>query len=222
MGSTSEISDLVGSLESLSIEETTYREFSSNATTFLHKFNEVPVELRLLIWDAMLPGPRTIEFQLKELSSTKHEGSYTISSRPIQALWTAHKPPQTLLVCKESDGVFSKHFTHEFHGSSRSIPKGYFDFQRNTFFLNYEIFTTPDQTVLQALRGLSTADDLARVKSLAVAISGPIQNRIPRRDHAKEIADLISIFHEVEYLTTVAELWCRCASHRKTEGSPSE
>lgn len=126
MAKTSITPDLIGSLALLSLKELIHQEPPANTATSFHNFKELPPELRRHIWEAMLPDPRAMECQLRELKSREDEDKYTISTQPTQALWTAREIPEALFVCNESYDVFSKHYTHTFHRfrSIRSFPGG--------------------------------------------------------------------------------------------------
>ena len=110
-----------------------------------------------------------------------------------------------------------KHYTKAFR-SLFSIPETFFDFQQDTFFLNYDTFTKNarpfqmDQngkfSVVAGLRSLNRCEDLARVKQLALMFCpSRCQQHYTRPDSSLEgeVAEVLSLFSGVRKPTILYE-----------------
>ena len=81
-------------------------------------FNQLPIEIRLYIWEAALPGPRVTTFDPPFPKGAQDN---------ILALRSHSKAPSTLFACRESHSVVSKVLIPSFAFVS-SIPEIYFNF----------------------------------------------------------------------------------------------
>jgi hypothetical protein len=129
------------------------------------KFNSLPPEIRNLIWEAALPGPRLIHI---EASYRAFYSCYRVRSDvAVDALnvdgfpaffdhdygyraddlremqddphFTTRAPPPVLLyVCRESFEVASKHHPRVF-GTAYSPPKVSFNFMTDTLYLDWDL-----------------------------------------------------------------------------------
>ena len=113
-------------LSSLPAEES-FRSRATNTATkpsrkqTFTKFNDLPKELRLQIWELAIPGPRLV--YLSSLSTFK-------SHAPV---------PSLILACKESFEVASRRYSRTASGRC-GMRETYFDFERDILFVDLRSF----------------------------------------------------------------------------------
>ncbi|TVY41172.1 hypothetical protein LOCC1_G006672 [Lachnellula occidentalis] len=119
----------------------------------LSKFPSLPAEIRCMIWEAALPGPRIVTIRQKVLERTlgewiEDEGldeelfAGENKDDDMLGITSDCKPPQILFVCKESYRVASKVYQRAFamqaSAMQASFPETYFDFKRDILYLRYD------------------------------------------------------------------------------------
>ncbi|KAF8861544.1 hypothetical protein BDZ45DRAFT_258901 [Acephala macrosclerotiorum] len=120
--------------------------------TMFTLFNRLPVELRLKIWEAALPGPRVVNIREKRLKKPRQPEREHIEEtspdfdlptfsryNPV-GLTSDSEAPSLLFTCRESYNVASKFYVLSFTQAT-SIPETYFDFHKDTLYLRYDTFT---------------------------------------------------------------------------------
>ena len=140
-------------------------------------FNRLPIEIRLKIWEAALPGPRLINIIEKRLKAKDHSTlnppSPSSSYPGTLALWSASKAPSTLFVCRESHQITSKFLVPSF-AFPGSIPEIHFDFGVDTLYLRFDNFLFLDANELDDdgwyfVREIQSIDhNVGKVRNLAL------------------------------------------------------
>lgn len=74
-----------------------------------HLFPRLPKELRLQIWEEVLPEPRIVQFQLDDPANVVLDGR--LADRMMKA-WPGSVRQDQLLACCESKAVFKKNYKH--------------------------------------------------------------------------------------------------------------
>jgi 2EXR family len=105
------------------------------------RFAELPKEIRLLIWDASVPGPRIVNIRQRYLTKTwddiineegtKRRGAPTkaagtkgdaLEAPRLKGLKSDCPQPSILFACRESYTVASKYYQRAFHPAD-TIPE---------------------------------------------------------------------------------------------------
>jgi 2EXR family len=156
---------------------------SPHSNTFT-KFNELPAELRQLIWEAALPPPRII---LLEHKRRKFDPTISQFIPRIDRLgFRSDAPaPHILLACREAYTIASLHYTRAFSNKTgTSLPEVYFSFRDDFLYLGPEWLGSPHESekcyqerVCWVLEHELPSEDLARVQNLAVWSSNDVVGR---------------------------------------------
>jgi hypothetical protein len=180
-------------------------------------FNRLPIEVRLQIWEAALPGPRLVNIKEKRLRKTKRE--HIAETRPdldptafppdnLLGVTSDSRAPSVLFACRESYSVASKVYVPSF-GFATSIPETYFDFQRdtlylrcNTFGLFYEEAEGSWDETIDELDRLYDRVNVARVQNLAILLH-PDPEEAARVAQPFDLALFLLLFGNIKYLTFV-------------------
>jgi hypothetical protein len=89
-------------------------------------YNDLPKELRLMIWEYALPQARVILVERKRLSSrVKDVANSSSGGGEMSQRWgfrSPCKPPRILYICKDSFEVASKHYQRAF-GTEHNFPE---------------------------------------------------------------------------------------------------
>ncbi|TVY17186.1 hypothetical protein LARI1_G003842 [Lachnellula arida] len=129
-------------------------------------FPQLPSELRLKIWEEMLPGPRDVEIEY-------HMDYATFNGKKISKFsgWTSHEPvPVALHICQESRQEALVHYQPSF-GSYFHPSKIYFNFSRDTLLFGV---SDPGSTYLLDVflgGGFHGANDVEKLLSMVLYIS---------------------------------------------------
>jgi hypothetical protein len=188
-------------------------------------FSRLPLEMRIVIWEAAVPGPRIVEIRQKALQPIREIGikgrrdalnRYHLSVNDrFLGIRSVCRPPQLLFVCKESHGVASKHYKRIFDRSA-SPPMTYFDFQRDILYLHHDLFLldeyaktfdTVDKTgeLSYAMRTCTDVENIIQVENLALFVGGAL-SRTPFPRHLKNhISALLMVFRGIKTLTLVLQ-----------------
>ncbi|TVY59257.1 hypothetical protein LSUE1_G009434 [Lachnellula suecica] len=136
-------------------------------------FPQLPLELRLKIWQHILPAPRTVNIQYK-MKYDKFDGK-TVGSFTG---WTSPTPiPLGLRICRESRDETLKHYQRSF-GSYFHPSKIYFDFSKDTLRFGDEEGTTNNYLLDVFLGGgYHGANDVEKVKKMVVGINDELYGR---------------------------------------------
>jgi len=137
-------------------------------------FPQLPLELRLKIWQTMLPGPRTVNIRY-QMKYDSFNGK-TISSFTG---WTSPDPvPVGLHVCQESREESLKHYQKSF-GSYFHASKIYFDFSRDTLRFGADDGSSKNIYLLDIFLGggYHGANDVEKVRSMIVSINEDLYAR---------------------------------------------
>jgi hypothetical protein len=189
------------------------------------RFAELPKEIRLLIWDASVPGPRIVNIRQRYLTKTwddiineqgtKRRGAPTkaagnkgdaLEAHRLKGLKSDCPQPSILFACRESYTVASKYYQRAFHPAD-TIPETYFDFHRDTLFLRYDTMCADSighEAIVNGIAGntdrVYDRDNIARVENLAVLVD-------PKDGSGLEswICYLMAIFLGVKKLTLVLQ-----------------
>lgn len=103
-------SNVLGSLHKPLMVEYDGPKTASLGSLFFTLFNELPIEIRLQIWTAALPGPRVINIREKRpAGQTKDE-----EDDNDLFLSSDSKAPSMLFACKESRDVALEYYTPRF------------------------------------------------------------------------------------------------------------
>ena len=206
----------------------------SESRTFT-RFAELPKEIRLLIWEEAIPGPRIVNIRQRYLNKTsddvlnngvtKRRGiiakaagnkAITLPAPRLKGLKSNCPPPSILFVCRESYTVASRYYQRVFHPAG-TIPETYFDFQRDTLYLRHDTMCADSiglEAIIDGIAGktdrIYDRDNIARVEKLAVLVD-------PNGDDCLEswICYLMATFGGVKQLTIVVE---HCARAGDDEG----
>jgi hypothetical protein len=165
-------------------------ESNSQATGFT-LFPQLPLELRLKIWQTMLPGPRTVNIQYK-MKYDEFDGKKVSSFTG----WTSPDPvPVALHVCRESREESLKRYQTSF-GSYFHASKIYFDFSKDTLRFGADDGSSKNIYLLDIFLGggYHGANDVEKVRSMVVSIN---DNLYARR---------YFIWNEIRLFTSLEEL----------------
>jgi hypothetical protein len=180
-------------------------------------FNRLPIEVRLQIWEAALPGPRLINIKEKRLRKTKREhiaetcpdlDPATFPPDNLLGVTSDSKAPSVLFACRESYSVASKVYVPSF-AFADSIPETYFDFRRDTLYLScnkfglfYEDVEGSWYKTGDELQRLYDRVNLGRVQNLAILLH-PDPEEGARVAQPPDLALFLLLFGNVKYLTFV-------------------
>ena len=157
------------------------------------QFSRLPRELRLIIWQMALPGPRVVTIRQKLLQKSfsqwwneTHDESESVDhqdfggeawrqiilSGPVFGIKPDNGPPAILSACREAYGVASKFYERVF-SVEHSIKETYFDFHLDTLYLRYDDFGSQNNSmglIIDSVPGLDDEENLKRVERLAILI----------------------------------------------------
>ncbi|KAG9231367.1 hypothetical protein BJ875DRAFT_444147 [Amylocarpus encephaloides] len=170
-------------------------------------FGRLPIEIRIKIWEATLPGPRVINIREKRVKNRhpNFDSPYLTGAwNNVLALWSDSKAPSTLFACSESYHVASRFYVPSFAFPS-SIPETYFNFHIDTLYLRFDTFVFGDENefefefefFLNELECMHT-DDLGRVQNLAIRLD-PVDVRVC----CYQLAQILGWFGNIQKLTVV-------------------
>jgi hypothetical protein len=148
-------------------------ESNSQATSFT-LFPRLPLELRLKIWQTMLPGPRTVNIQYK-MKYDEFDGKKVSSFTG----WTSFDPvPVALHVCQESREESLKRYQTSF-GSYFHASKIYFDFSKDILRFGADDGSSKNIYLLDIFLGggYHGANDVEKVRSMIVSINDDLYAR---------------------------------------------
>jgi hypothetical protein len=165
---------------------------SHAAQPSFHRFNDLPTELRYLIWILALPGPRVIKLEQKRLES--HFYSSVRSDIPIGfpmkpedpriilehltqwfssiLRWGVQNyygirpkcpPPAILYANREGYNIASKFYTRAF-GTEHAFPETWIDFERDIVFLDLD--SAKSDMLTSTWLGHLRPEELRRLKNL--------------------------------------------------------
>ncbi|TGO59734.1 hypothetical protein BOTNAR_0157g00260 [Botryotinia narcissicola] len=121
-----------------------YEDNFNDGTTFTC-FMKLPLEIRVMVWEASLPGPRVVLLRPTWIFEWKIVPDYVLqSSNPVTALY----------VCRESFNVASTRYTQTF-APPESPFKTWFDFDVDTLCI------APNEAFHQRLPGIENLKRLA-------------------------------------------------------------
>lgn len=126
------------------------------------RFQRLPKDIRIMIWELALPGPRIVGVRAREIRDSRQEGTAGKSAK--WGLMSECEPPAVLFVNHESYDFASARYTKAF-GASGTTPQTWFDFKRDTLFLDGCIQKLLAEDVLQPH---SFGEDASRVENLAM------------------------------------------------------
>ncbi|KAL3425754.1 hypothetical protein PVAG01_02545 [Phlyctema vagabunda] len=212
-----------------STEELRLGEYSRYFRKAPHRFTlfpKLPPEVRAMIWEAALPGPRVIELRY--------------SRGPVERLWSVAKAPTILHVNFEARKVAKERYPLSF-GTDDCLPTTRFNFERDTIFFCIEGDDYDEEPVRMRRadsflnvgieRDLMHSADMARIRS--VAIDRDLLRQLGYTIDTNGATNLrtISAFKNLENLTIVdskvtggwkePSIWCdwTCECY-KTKGGP--
>lgn len=152
-------------------------------------FSSLPTELRLQIWQRMVPGPRKVcirySLQRVEIGGSNLRGR---SRFPPAGSWMSTEPVPVLLhICQESRQVGLSHYQLAF-GSVLHEAKVYFDFERDCLRFGQPIPTVsqkadgttgPSDYILDLFvgGGFNGADDAEKVRYLSLDVTEDLYDR---------------------------------------------
>lgn len=129
--------DLIANINLFLVKRWDDAGFSSDShlpRTF-HHFSALPTEIRLLIWQHALPGPRVIEIRTSNISIGIHNSYRWLKPRSICRI------PTLLHVCRESRTEALKRYqlsfgleTTRYLGTLRTAPGIFIDFEKDIVF----------------------------------------------------------------------------------------
>jgi hypothetical protein len=192
---------------------------SHAAQPSFHRFNDLPTELRYLIWVLALPGPRVIKLEQRRLES--HFYSSVRSDIPIEfpmkpedpTLALEHltqwfgsvlpigmryyygmrpkcPPPAILYANREGYNIASKFYTRAF-GTEHVFPETWIDFERDIVFL--DLNNAKSDMLTSSWLGHLRPEELGRVKTL-------LTNRHKRHSGVLATTRILASFGNVEVL----------------------
>ncbi|TVY16332.1 hypothetical protein LARI1_G007561 [Lachnellula arida] len=151
------------------------------------KFPSLPVEIRYMIWEAAIPGPRIVTIRQRALDKTLgewiedegfHNGLFPGESADdvLLGITSDCKPMQILFVCRESYHITSKIYQQTF-ATETAFAETYFDFKRDTLYLRYDTLKDLTPPYVEADRdfddlpySLIGITDLEKVTNLAILV----------------------------------------------------
>jgi hypothetical protein len=168
-------------------------------------FNQLPIEIRLHIWEAALPGPRVIDMierRVKRKGDPAFDPPFPKGAQEnVLVLWSHSKAPSTLFACRESHSVASKVLIPSFAFAS-SIPEIYFNFQIDTLYLRSDTFVFDDtkefQYFIEEIESIYDIDHIRQVQNLAILLD-------PEEVGAYhyQLAEVLGWFGNIQKLTIV-------------------
>jgi hypothetical protein len=194
-----------------------YSAVTNKLSKRFHKFMDLPIEIRLLIWEAALPDRRVHE--LHPCVKLLENGKMMFRSN--------HSTPPTLLsVCQESRMVTLEHYQLMTYVARSALSKGvrkfYFSPERDTLFLNtlmglYMAFMLLDQDetccagVMSGWRNVALDADRAHLITLLAG----------RQGHAPE-PRFHEVFPDLKLLTLAVDATKRGRTRFRTSVWPGE
>ncbi|KAF4621873.1 hypothetical protein G7Y89_g14470 [Cudoniella acicularis] len=126
-------------------------ETQSNASKSFHRFPQLPIELRLMIWKFSFPRSRLIEVYYEE---------------DTNSCTTTCPAPTALKICKESRQEALRHYKLMFR-TSIMPPRIYFDPSVDEFYLGIGNFSAGSESVTSLFNSLDP-NDLSQIRYLAI------------------------------------------------------
>jgi hypothetical protein len=178
--------------------------------TSFHLFPQLPLELRLQIWEEAIPSPRILH--IKETAPSSDPGSYDHQRRN----WTTTAqvpPPSMLLVNHESFDVASKYYELAFPTKKdvqypqQGCSRTWIDFQRDVVYIDRQSFK---QRYLRnprsCQRPLATSGLLDRGRIVNLAFKGDdFLGRGARQDNHIVVHDIYREFPALKQLYIVID-----------------
>ncbi len=150
------------------------------------RFAELPCEVRLLIWEAALPGPRVVHLRSARLARYRcgrvrsDISMFPCAESPLffdqipspyyskigpkidlRGFKSDSPPPTLLFVCRESFKIASKRYQRAF-GTKWSLPEVWFDFKQDTLYLDYNWYNVYDYTNERGFTSFCARDLVSR------------------------------------------------------------
>jgi hypothetical protein len=179
-------------------------------STKFYKFNDLPTELRQLIWRAALPPSRIV---LLEHKKRKFDANIEEFIPRIDRLGfrTDAPNPSILLACREAYNVACFYFQRAFSNKTgTSIPEIYFDFANDFLYLGPE-WVGPGESsrcyqerITYVLANELHPYDLSHVENLAIWWDNEHAGTNPI---AKYIASILCHFGSVKHVTIVSKIY---------------
>ncbi|KAH8670412.1 hypothetical protein BGZ60DRAFT_407385 [Tricladium varicosporioides] len=162
------------------------------------RFRDLPAELRHVIWELVLPGPRIVRLEAIQLKSLRSEVGFIIE----QYGWKSQSIVPHMEICREARDIASKHYTYAFAPNITSKPPGiWFDFRIDTLYLDFGFNRIANRHYLLE----ELCEDVEKVKYLAVFLAPPLHHQDePRRYFERQLCDIGERFTSLEKLTLVA------------------
>lgn len=168
-------------------------------------FPDLPLEIRNLIWEHAVPGPRLVEIRQRRLKKTIAEWETEnetgwfedtpetfsvwerkyIREEPIVGIESPCCIPNVLLACRESWKIASRYY-HRAFASKGTFAQTYFNFDRDILYIRHLNFGPDSSTKYVPLIGwalwnhpMIDVENLQRVEKLAmVRIGGPWAHKL--------------------------------------------
>jgi hypothetical protein len=182
----------------------------SRQSTKFRKFNDLPTELRQLIWRAALPPSRIIllEHKKRKFDTNIEEFIPRIDRLGFR---TDARIPSILLACREAYNVACFYFQRAFSNKTgTSFPEIYFDFANDFLYLGPE-WVGPGESsrcyqerITYVLANELHPADLSRIENLAVWWDNEHAGTNPI---AKYIASILCHFGNVKHITIVSKIY---------------
>jgi len=163
-------------------------------------FSRLPIEIRLKIWEAALPGPRVVH-TTGVLSRMRGETWW--------ALRTNCKVPSVLLASRESRLVALKFYVLSF-GFGQKVPGTYFNFNIDILYLRADmLFPTINgydcwDDFTDSLRDMGPNIDVRQIQNVAIFLD----LGYPFEQDCYNLAQILGWFGNIQHLTVVVGYFC--------------